>query len=273
MIVALSMHEPPLASSLVRGLPPGIDGWFAHAFQKEPAARFASAKEMAEAFALASEGAGPAFERTMLAQQDAAFAPALLRPSTPAPTRVSPGVLRVPTPGPIAPSPLARAPSDRPSTRSSAAAPSGARLPAAAARMPDTFNGQYSTQGGPPPQGSPRGAAPLVVGLLALVSLVALGGVGVYAMRARAVAGPGPGLPGSSDAAMTASVPAVSSLPTPSFAPEPPPAIASSAPAPAASIAPSAHASTPPPHHVPPSHGSSASPPPAPKPPSNDYGL
>jgi serine/threonine protein kinase len=92
LIVGISLHEPPLASSIAPGLSPSIDAWFRRAFQKDPAARFGSAREMAEAFAHASRASTPAYDRTVLAENG----PAPMRSApysvpVPAPTQHSPG--------------------------------------------------------------------------------------------------------------------------------------------------------------------------------------
>ena len=50
LVAAFAAGAFPLPTTLRRGLAPEFDEWFTRALQREPAARFASAKEMAEAF-------------------------------------------------------------------------------------------------------------------------------------------------------------------------------------------------------------------------------
>jgi serine/threonine-protein kinase len=56
--LALKIHRDPLPVPTKdnAALPAAIDGWFKHACARDPAARFASAKEMAEALAVAMTG-------------------------------------------------------------------------------------------------------------------------------------------------------------------------------------------------------------------------
>jgi serine/threonine protein kinase len=63
LIVKVSTEPVPSARALRPDLPPGVDAWFERAMHKDPARRFASAREMAEQFARACElsaGAAPA---------------------------------------------------------------------------------------------------------------------------------------------------------------------------------------------------------------------
>jgi serine/threonine-protein kinase len=53
LIVAITSREPLPPSRFRAGLPPAIDAWFRRALHKEPAQRFASAREMSDAFAVA----------------------------------------------------------------------------------------------------------------------------------------------------------------------------------------------------------------------------
>ncbi len=71
--LALKIHRDPLpklteASPLAPGLPPALDAWFERACAREPGARFGSAREMAEALAVAATGqampAAVSLERT-----------------------------------------------------------------------------------------------------------------------------------------------------------------------------------------------------------------
>ena len=69
LIVSISMKDPPLPSTLLP-LPPGLDSWFKCVFQKDPNARFRSAKEMAELFVAACRGDSvPAFDSTVMASE------------------------------------------------------------------------------------------------------------------------------------------------------------------------------------------------------------
>ncbi len=59
--LALAIHNEPLPSALAKNpaLPPAIDGFFARALARTRAERFQSARELAEAFALAATGERP----------------------------------------------------------------------------------------------------------------------------------------------------------------------------------------------------------------------
>ena len=59
--LALRIHNDPLPIPSARNdnLPPTVDEWFEHACAREPSGRFHSAKEMADAFAVAATGHGP----------------------------------------------------------------------------------------------------------------------------------------------------------------------------------------------------------------------
>jgi serine/threonine-protein kinase len=245
LVVALTTSEPPVPSSVAAGLTAGIDSWFQCAFRKEPAARFASAKEMADTFALACLDAAGAYDATVLAPPGPT--PGAARPSAPERTRVmtgivAPGALQAPT---LADTPV--------------------RVAGAA---PDTFIGQYASQAGRPRVA--RGGPPAVVLALAgVVVAVGLAGVGLVAARSRQAPDAGP-------AAATVLAPAA----TVSAAPSSPPS--ASAPAPEAPPALSASASPPPapspPRTAPPRRGGSPKTAPvstsATKPaPTNDYGL
>jgi serine/threonine-protein kinase len=50
LVVSIAAGAPPAPSALRAGLPPELDAWFETALARDPAARFASAKEMADAF-------------------------------------------------------------------------------------------------------------------------------------------------------------------------------------------------------------------------------
>jgi serine/threonine-protein kinase len=56
LAVKIATESPPIPSAANPALPPGVDAWFARACAREPAFRFASAKEMAEAFRAAFDG-------------------------------------------------------------------------------------------------------------------------------------------------------------------------------------------------------------------------
>jgi len=59
--LALRIHNDPLPIPSARNdnLPPTVDEWFEHACARGPSGRFHSAKEMADAFAVAATGHGP----------------------------------------------------------------------------------------------------------------------------------------------------------------------------------------------------------------------
>ena len=291
LIVSISIQDPPLPSSFVPGLSPGIDSWFKCAFQKDPAGRFGSAKELADTFALASRGSSPAFDRTVLAPDGGATARDLGRFSNPGPTQPSPGVFPAGAPARTAPWSMAAtaAPRDRasgpggavsgpPPTAPWSGAGGGAPAPL---RVPDTFNGQSATQGGDLPRPAPRGPSPVLLGLVGLIVFaLTVGGALVFAGHRGAVAvGLGPAVRSTEAAA----APSVTVAPLdPPLTPAPPaPFAAASVSASAGASPPSARPSPlpPAPRRTPPPPARSpgpaaATPSAAPRPArTNDYGL
>ena len=77
LVVSLATTVPPPPSSYAPELTPGIDAWFKVAFQKDPAARFSSAKEMADTFSIACRASSAAFDKTLPVERQ--LAPADLR--------------------------------------------------------------------------------------------------------------------------------------------------------------------------------------------------
>jgi hypothetical protein len=58
LATVLLSGETPAPSSVHPGIPAAMDAWFSRAVAREPGARFQSASELAEAFALVAKGAG-----------------------------------------------------------------------------------------------------------------------------------------------------------------------------------------------------------------------
>ncbi len=56
LAVQIATGDPPAPSAINPSLPPAVDGWFAKACARHPEARFASARELADAFRTALEG-------------------------------------------------------------------------------------------------------------------------------------------------------------------------------------------------------------------------
>jgi serine/threonine-protein kinase len=70
LIVAIGTHQPPPAAAFRKDVPEAVEAWLRRAFQKDPAQRFASAKDMATALAAACDPAritSPGLEETLLA--------------------------------------------------------------------------------------------------------------------------------------------------------------------------------------------------------------
>jgi eukaryotic-like serine/threonine-protein kinase len=88
LCVAINMASFTPVSSVRPGLPPALDTWFARALSRDPAGRFGSAKELAEALARAA-GGQPAPQAESAFTQSALHVPAaptpVLAASTPHP--------------------------------------------------------------------------------------------------------------------------------------------------------------------------------------------
>ena len=70
LIVAIGTREPPPAASFRKDVPEAVEAWLRRAFQKDPANRFASAKEMSAALSTACDPAhitSPGLDETLLA--------------------------------------------------------------------------------------------------------------------------------------------------------------------------------------------------------------
>jgi serine/threonine protein kinase len=290
LIVAISLTDPPLPSSFVPGLSPGIDAWFKCAFQKDPGARFGSAKEMAETFVVACRDSSSAYDRTVLAAttDGGASGRDVARPQSVAPTKHSPGVILAGTPAPTASWSLAGpVPVDRGSGPVGARSGPGQTAPWSGAgistappapRIPDTFVGQSATQGGGVPGLPTRGPSLVLLGLVGLIALalVVAGVLFVGASRPPGAAA-GSGLAGSADAVTAPSgtvAPAAAPLvPTAATAPTSAATNDAAAPRTSAPRPPPAPASPPKPL-TPPAVTTPPRASPAPKPaPTHDYGL
>ena len=133
-LVLLIMASPPPVPSRIADVPPGFDAWWARAAEHDPAKRFQSAREMAEALYLAlgiSVGtAGELRDST----PSGLTAPALSQtPSTPPATpSTPPGAIVAPKVTPSTPPGAIVAPKATPSTPPGAPSPTpmGAVLPA-----------------------------------------------------------------------------------------------------------------------------------------------
>jgi serine/threonine-protein kinase len=308
LIVSISMKDPPLPSTLMP-LPPGIDGWFKGVFQKDPNARYGSAKEMSDLFAAAC-GLGPGSAMGRVSD---------IEPPNRDVNRATPGLGNTPllgqpaaqmlTPtGPQQQQPWSTASSASNASSAVASGPkwstSGtAAMSAAPPMYPASMAGTpapsaHTVAGRPgqaemdPPTVPTSGPTIVMYGLISLGVLLGIAGAGAYMMKSRADAAAA--LPPSGvDAPQTNVAPqASSSSPPPSYgaaAPSPTAPAASSAASPSVSASASASASPaapPPPRHP---HGASPAPvassPPAPVPApprpatppppahTNDYGL
>jgi serine/threonine-protein kinase len=60
LLIKITMADVPVPSKVLPGLPPSFDQWFAKACNRDPAMRFESARELAEALARAVRGASDA---------------------------------------------------------------------------------------------------------------------------------------------------------------------------------------------------------------------
>ena len=91
LLVKICTAPPPIASMTVPGIPMAFDAWFARTMEREPARRFATAAELAEALAIAG---GISVRRGPMSTQHAAGAPP--GPMTPYPPVAD---VRTPLPG------------------------------------------------------------------------------------------------------------------------------------------------------------------------------
>jgi serine/threonine-protein kinase len=122
LLLAIQSHDPTLPSAHDPTLPPSVDAWTARALARDPARRFRSGREMADALAIALAGAMdprssalPAYAPTAeLARHPAPLAPNTLAPTQPmravepsftpmGPVSLPPGLRTEPTPGPVPP--------------------------------------------------------------------------------------------------------------------------------------------------------------------------
>jgi eukaryotic-like serine/threonine-protein kinase len=237
LIVSLSTTMPPAPSSIAPDLHAGIDAWFRRAFEKNPAARFGSAKELADALTLACRSAPGAFDKTVAADE-------VRLP--PAPTMDA----WRPSPAPL--------------------------MNETVARAPDTFIGQYATQDPVPRPAPKRGPHPVVLALSAVILIAAAAGGRLFVTRSHARGGgdaaAGSAMPqGDPAPSIAQSVAPPPAAPAPSASPStsaPVGTVAQEAPAPTAprEPPPAPRRPSPPPRPT----ASTAAPRPAP---TNDYGL
>jgi eukaryotic-like serine/threonine-protein kinase len=122
LLLAIQSHDPTPPSQHDPTLPPSVDAWTARALARDPARRFRSGREMADALAIALAGAMdprssalPAYAPTAeLARHPAPLAPNTLAPTQPmravepsfapmGPVSLPPGLRTEPTPGPVPP--------------------------------------------------------------------------------------------------------------------------------------------------------------------------
>jgi serine/threonine-protein kinase len=246
------MIEPIPVPSTVAPVPPGFDAWWARAVARDPAQRFQSARELAEALYLALDiSAGTAAELRE-------SSPSLSSPPPPEATAatVAGSATPVPTPRPAtpmpsAPAPMAPGPSPWPTTPMRMTGPA-TPLPAPRVATPLPMTGPVTPVPAAPspwpvppmPTPTPGGAAVTIppaphpgkglgVAIAATLGVLVIAGGAALAVRLRGGSPPTPAAPPTA-----AQVAVEASAPTP----PPPPTTTASAPA----APPSAAADAPP---------------------------
>jgi serine/threonine-protein kinase len=174
LIVAITSREPLPPSRFRAGLPPTVDAWFRRALHKEPAQRFASAREMSDAFAVACGLAPSASSTAQFAALTAADLANLPGPAS------YPGPLSASNPG-------------LEETRAGAPGESDNALPLVRRGNPPSSHRQAMTLQGTtasfpdgPPSASGAWRPSLVWAAVAVPAVVVGGALGWYFMRSEA---------------------------------------------------------------------------------------
>lgn len=220
LLMRIIVHPLPVPSQMAPGIPPGFDAWWARAAARDPAERFQSAKELAEALGVALGLSAPAIPTTSGTAATVAAGPAGSGPWPAATMPTPPHAYGYGTPAPMHPMPKAPAPGLPSSPGSAAAAP--AEMPRAGAipaQTIDPASRTYPGAGGPSAPSRGKGAGVFLGG--ATVLAVVLGGLFLVHKHVRRA---------ERDVAASVDVPIV---PPPASAPAAP----SEAPAPSVEIA------------------------------------